>query len=236
MLAVILLVLATWAESLWVQSLLIYRVRTNQRNLAAFRGKTTVSCKVMNNDLQSPDRIRKSKSSLIKNAVLATKFRSERGKALQSKIRSKQHVASGDTLTTIKDLDDDVPKLSSIGRILDSTIKRSGNLSLLRRVATIEAKRQLETEATEAVFPIGGKHITIAQYTHYISFRCWLLPTLLPTGKKKITVNMFKDILLVDIREFYTNAWREDKPTRKGIALTLDQWKQLKQQVRLYEV
>ncbi|KAJ2925134.1 hypothetical protein H1R20_g11982, partial [Candolleomyces eurysporus] len=46
-------------------------------------------------------------------------------------------------------------------------------------------------------------------------------------GKKKhATVRTFKGMKLIDIREYY-NAGGEDKPGKKGISLTLDQWNTL---------
>ncbi|CAG8534373.1 362_t:CDS:2 [Paraglomus occultum] len=41
--------------------------------------------------------------------------------------------------------------------------------------------------------------------------------------RKRASVRKWKDIAMVDIREFY-----DGKPTRKGISLTMDQWKKLK--------
>ncbi|KAJ3529045.1 hypothetical protein NMY22_g9160 [Coprinellus aureogranulatus] len=47
-------------------------------------------------------------------------------------------------------------------------------------------------------------------------------------GKKKhATVRMFKGMQLLDIREYY-DAGGEEKPGKKGISLTLEQWKALK--------
>ncbi|KAF5317170.1 hypothetical protein D9611_003962 [Ephemerocybe angulata] len=53
----------------------------------------------------------------------------------------------------------------------------------------------------------------------------------LDLGKKKhATVRSFKNIPLLDIREFYVDkASGEDRPGKKGISLTLDQWNTLKE-------
>ncbi|TFK44715.1 transcriptional Coactivator p15-domain-containing protein [Crucibulum laeve] len=45
--------------------------------------------------------------------------------------------------------------------------------------------------------------------------------------KKRVTVRAFKGIPLVDIREYY-GATGEEKPGKKGISLTLEQWETLK--------
>jgi len=45
--------------------------------------------------------------------------------------------------------------------------------------------------------------------------------------KKRATVRSFKDIPLLDIREFY-GAGSDEKPGKKGISLTLEQWQVLK--------
>lgn len=50
--------------------------------------------------------------------------------------------------------------------------------------------------------------------------------------KRKVTVSLFKGNILVNIREFYEDkATGEEKPGNKGIALSLDQWNQLKTQM-----
>ncbi|XP_006461107.1 hypothetical protein AGABI2DRAFT_70431, partial [Agaricus bisporus var. bisporus H97] len=46
--------------------------------------------------------------------------------------------------------------------------------------------------------------------------------------KKRATVRSFKDIPLLDIREFYGTG-SEEKPGKKGISLTLEQWQVLKE-------
>ncbi|KXN90584.1 RNA polymerase II transcriptional coactivator SUB1 [Leucoagaricus sp. SymC.cos] len=48
--------------------------------------------------------------------------------------------------------------------------------------------------------------------------------------KKRATVRSFKDIPLLDIREFYGTGSGE-KPGKKGISLTLEQWHVLKANV-----
>lgn len=49
---------------------------------------------------------------------------------------------------------------------------------------------------------------------------------------KKVTVSVFKGRVLVNIREFYEDKTTgEHKPGSKGIALNIDQWSQLVEQV-----
>lgn len=60
--------------------------------------------------------------------------------------------------------------------------------------------------------------------------------TVFDIGKmKKVSVSNYKDSTLVDIREYYTDKKSgEEKPGKKGISLTLDQWNALKEQVTAY--
>ncbi|NXF88285.1 TCP4 polymerase, partial [Eubucco bourcierii] len=49
-------------------------------------------------------------------------------------------------------------------------------------------------------------------------------------GKMRyVRVSCFKGKVLVDIREFYTDKDGDKKPGRKGIALSAEQWNQLKE-------
>ncbi|NXG70900.1 TCP4 polymerase, partial [Baryphthengus martii] len=49
-------------------------------------------------------------------------------------------------------------------------------------------------------------------------------------GKMRyVRVSSFKGQVLVDIREFYTDKEGDMKPGRKGIALSPEQWNQLKE-------
>lgn len=44
---------------------------------------------------------------------------------------------------------------------------------------------------------------------------------------RKVTINEFKGKLLIDIREYYTDAAGDMKPGRKGISLQREQWEKL---------
>ncbi|KAJ8677451.1 hypothetical protein QAD02_013238 [Eretmocerus hayati] len=46
-------------------------------------------------------------------------------------------------------------------------------------------------------------------------------------GNKHVTVRPFKGKWYVDIREMYTDKNGEQKPTKKGVFMNLDTWKQL---------
>jgi len=51
------------------------------------------------------------------------------------------------------------------------------------------------------------------------------------SGKRKASVTTFKNQVLINIREYYTNNVGEELPGKKGISLTQDQWEKLKQHV-----
>ncbi|BBN02675.1 activated RNA polymerase II transcriptional coactivator p15 [Marchantia polymorpha subsp. ruderalis] len=48
---------------------------------------------------------------------------------------------------------------------------------------------------------------------------------------RRVVVRQFKKMILIDIRQYYSNADEEMKPTKKGISLSLDQWKVLSENI-----
>ena len=56
------------------------------------------------------------------------------------------------------------------------------------------------------------------------------------SGNKEVRVRRFNDTVLVDIRSFFNNEGGDIIPTKKGIALTIPQWKRLKAAVRDIDV
>ncbi|KAG9289108.1 hypothetical protein G9A89_022417 [Geosiphon pyriformis] len=49
--------------------------------------------------------------------------------------------------------------------------------------------------------------------------------------KKRVTVRKFKNMVLVDFREYFESGDGSLKPTKKGISLQIDQWNKLKELV-----
>ncbi|ORY01390.1 putative single-stranded DNA binding protein P9 [Basidiobolus meristosporus CBS 931.73] len=49
------------------------------------------------------------------------------------------------------------------------------------------------------------------------------------SSKKRLSVRKWKNMVLVDFREFFTDSNGVVRPTKKGITLSLDQWKKLKE-------
>jgi len=47
--------------------------------------------------------------------------------------------------------------------------------------------------------------------------------------KRKVSINNFKGKVLIDIREYYEDSEGNEKPGKKGISLSVDQWKKLKE-------
>lgn len=51
------------------------------------------------------------------------------------------------------------------------------------------------------------------------------------SNNRFVTISQFKQKVRVDIREFYVTAEGERRPGKKGISLSLDEWKKLKEQM-----
>jgi len=50
------------------------------------------------------------------------------------------------------------------------------------------------------------------------------------SGKRRVTVRKFRSSVLIDIREYYEDkASGEERPGKKGISLTIDQFEKLKE-------
>lgn len=55
-------------------------------------------------------------------------------------------------------------------------------------------------------------------------------PTFEISGKRRVTVRKYRSSILIDIREYYEDkASGEDRPGKKGISLTRDQYEKLKE-------
>lgn len=55
-------------------------------------------------------------------------------------------------------------------------------------------------------------------------------PTFELSGKRRVTVRKFRSSILIDIREYYEDkASGEDRPGKKGISLTKEQYEKLKE-------
>eukprot|EP01122_Echinamoeba_exundans_P012792 TRINITY_DN5448_c0_g1_i3.p2 TRINITY_DN5448_c0_g1~~TRINITY_DN5448_c0_g1_i3.p2 ORF type:complete len:132 (-),score=53.98 TRINITY_DN5448_c0_g1_i3:1093-1488(-) len=77
--------------------------------------------------------------------------------------------------------------------------KSSGKVA--KKVAAPPAKKQKKTDDEAKEWPLGPK--------------------------RKVTISDFKGKTLINIREYWTDASGEEKPGKKGISLTVDQWKNL---------
>ena len=51
------------------------------------------------------------------------------------------------------------------------------------------------------------------------------------SGKRRVTLRKWQKSLLIDLREYYDAADGEPKPGKKGISLSVEQWKALKQHI-----
>ncbi|KAI6649742.1 Activated RNA polymerase II transcriptional coactivator p15-like [Oopsacas minuta] len=49
------------------------------------------------------------------------------------------------------------------------------------------------------------------------------------SAKRNVTISEFRGQMMVDIREFYLNDSGEQKPGKKGISLSIEQWEKLKE-------
>ena len=101
----------------------------------------------------------------------------------------------------------------------------------------VESSKRVKGSKTASIYDIGSRLIWL--YLFYIDRLCtyyWFLLFVFPRtgGKRKVQVSEFKGRLLVNIREYYDDkVTGEEKPGSKGIALSLDQWKMLKDTVSI---
>ncbi|RIA97587.1 transcriptional Coactivator p15-domain-containing protein [Glomus cerebriforme] len=49
------------------------------------------------------------------------------------------------------------------------------------------------------------------------------------SNKKRVTIREWKNMVLIDFREFFETKDGNIQPTKKGISLQLDQWNKLKE-------
>ncbi|XP_003389148.1 PREDICTED: activated RNA polymerase II transcriptional coactivator p15-like [Amphimedon queenslandica] len=49
------------------------------------------------------------------------------------------------------------------------------------------------------------------------------------SAKRFVNVRTFKGRIMIDIREYYVNDDGENRPGKKGISLSVDQWEKLKE-------
>ncbi|KAI0051235.1 PC4-domain-containing protein [Auriscalpium vulgare] len=94
----------------------------------------------------------------------------------------------------------------------DGSSKPAKKAAKKPRLEDLESSESV-AESVEAVntSPEGEKYIELGQ-------------------KKRVTVRDFKGKTLIDIREFYGDAG-EEKPGKKGISLSVEQWKSLSRSV-----
>ncbi|KAG6900767.1 hypothetical protein C0993_002191 [Termitomyces sp. T159_Od127] len=78
-----------------------------------------------------------------------------------------------------------------------------------------EKKAIEDNETTVKTTPEGDKYVGLGK-------------------KKRATVRSFKGTPLIDIREFYGNDG-DEKPGKKGISLTLEQWETLKKSTEILD-
>jgi len=76
-----------------------------------------------------------------------------------------------------------------------------------RNAADGSAPKEASTRAEVLTSPEGDSYIELGK-------------------QKRITVRKFKGMVLIDVREYYGKAG-EEKPGKKGISLTLEQWRAL---------
>ncbi|KAG6878823.1 hypothetical protein C0992_007444 [Termitomyces sp. T32_za158] len=76
-------------------------------------------------------------------------------------------------------------------------------------------KKVIEDEITVKTTPDGDKYVSLGK-------------------KKRATVRSFKGTPLIDIREFYGNEG-DEKPGKKGISLTVEQWETLKKSTEILD-
>jgi len=101
---------------------------------------------------------------------------------------------------------EDAQDVAESGHVSDEGVAPSKSTPTVKKVRTSDPTKS--AASTKDREPGSQEHIDLGK-------------------KKRVSVTNFKGSLYVDIREFYGDEG-DEKPGKKGIALSLDQWETLK--------